>query len=74
VKKVMKEVKIEGNFIKLQQFIKYINEAQTGGHAKILINDGNVKVNGTTEYKRGKKLYKDDIIEVNDSIYKIITE
>ncbi len=70
----MKEVKIEGIFIKLQQFIKYINEAQTGGHAKILINDGNIKVNGTTEYKRGKKLYKDDTIELNDNIYKIITE
>lgn len=69
----MVEVKIEGDFIKLQQFLKYIDVAQTGGHAKILINDGNVKVNGAVEYQRGKKLYKNDIIEVEDEEFKIIT-
>ncbi|MBG0763577.1 MAG: RNA-binding S4 domain-containing protein [Tissierellales bacterium] len=69
----MVEVKIEGEFIKLQQFLKYIDVAQTDGHAKILINDGNVKVNGDIEYQRGKKLYKNDIIEVEDEVFKIIT-
>ncbi len=69
----MIEIKIEGEFIKLQQFLKYIDAAQTGGHAKILINDGNVRVNGKVEYQRGKKLYKDDIIEIDDEEFKIIT-
>ncbi|MDW7668627.1 MAG: S4 domain-containing protein YaaA [Bacillota bacterium] len=69
----MIEIKIEGEFIKLQQFLKYIDAAQTGGHAKILINDGNVRVNGEVEYQRGKKLYKDDIIEIDDEEFKIIT-
>ncbi|MFW5891076.1 MAG: S4 domain-containing protein YaaA [bacterium] len=70
----MIEIKIEDEFIKLQQFLKYIDAVQTGGHAKILINDGNVKVNGEVEYKRGKKLYKDDIIEIDDEEFKIITK
>ena len=69
----MIEIKIQDEFIKLQQFLKYIDAVQTGGHAKILINNGNVKVNGEVEYKRGKKLYKDDIIEIDDEKFKIIT-
>ena len=69
----MIEIKIQDEFIQLQQFLKYIDAVQTGGHAKILINNGNVKVNGEVEYKRGKKLYKDDIIEIDDEKFKIIT-
>jgi len=74
VKEIMIEIKIEDEFIKLQQFLKYIDAAQTGGHAKIRINDGNVKVNGEVEYQRGKKLYKNDIIEIDHEEFKIITE
>ena len=70
----MIEIKIQDEFIQLQQFLKYIDAVQTGGHAKILINNGNVKVNGEVEYQRGKKLYKNDIIEIDHEEFKIITE
>jgi ribosome-associated protein len=68
----MEEVKIKSEFIKLDQFLKYVAIASTGGEAKILISDGLVKVNGNIELQRGKKLRKNDLIEVNKEKYVII--
>lgn len=65
----MEKIYIKSEFIKLDQFLKYADIAQTGGHAKILIKDGLVKVNNEVVYERGKKLYKDYIIEVEDKEY-----
>jgi len=42
---------------------------QTGGQAKQFILEGKVKVNGAIELKRGKKLHKNDIIEVDGKTY-----
>lgn len=60
----MKEIKISTDYIKLDQFLKLCNIAQTGGHAKIMVQNGEVKVNGDICYERGKKLRIDDIVEV----------
>ncbi len=65
----MKKVNIEGETIKLDQLLKLVNVAQSGGHAKILIQSGQVKVNGNVEYKRGKKLKDKDVIELNGGKY-----
>lgn len=62
-------IKIRTEYITLDQFLKFARITQTGGQAKNLISDGKVKVNGNIELKRGKKLYKDDIIIVNDETY-----
>lgn len=67
----MKEIKIETEFIKLDQFLKLVGIAGTGGHAKILINDGDIKINGEVCTMRGKKLRKDDIIEIDGDSFKI---
>lgn len=70
---MIQEVTIETPSIKLDQFLKWCGIASTGGEAKFLITDGQVKVNGTVESKRGKSLSYDDIIEVADiGIFKII--
>ena len=58
------EIKIETDYITLNQFLKLSNSVETGGHAKILIQEGKVKVNNDICEQRGKKLYKDDIIEI----------
>lgn len=63
----MKEVKINTDYIKLDQFLKLCNIAQTGGHAKLLIQDGQIKVNNNICYERGKKLRKDDIVEITEN-------
>ncbi|BAU13641.1 RNA-binding protein S4 [Leptolyngbya sp. NIES-3755] len=46
--------------IKLDQFLKLQGLTQTGGQAKMLIQSGEVRVNGTVETRRGRKLVKGD--------------
>lgn len=62
----MKEIKIETEFIKLDQFLKYAGIVQTGGEAKMMIKDGMIKLNKKVVIERGKKIRKDDIIEIED--------
>lgn len=61
---MIREINIETEYIRLDQFLKFIAVAQTGGHAKILIQDGLIKVNDEICYQRGKKLTKNDRIEI----------
>lgn len=63
------EVKIETDFIRLDQLLKFIGVAQTGGHSKMLIQDGLIKVNDEICLQRGKKIKKSDkiIIDGNES-------
>ncbi|MBX3073188.1 RNA-binding S4 domain-containing protein [Candidatus Obscuribacterales bacterium] len=51
------------DFIRLDQFLKLNNLVASGGEAKHLIQDGNVKVNGQVETRRGKKLRAGDVVE-----------
>ncbi|SHH36342.1 ribosome-associated protein [Anaerosphaera aminiphila DSM 21120] len=57
------------DYIKLDSFLKLVGAVQTGGEAKMLIQDGNVKVNGSIETRRGKKLYKNDKVEFNGEFF-----
>lgn len=68
----VRKVKIDTDFIKLDQFLKFESLAVTGGEAKNAIRDGLVKVNGNVETARGKKLHKGDIIEAFGDIIKVI--
>ncbi len=52
------------NFIKLDQFLKVVGVAGTGGQAKVMIQSGEVRVNGTIETRRGRKLRQDDVVEL----------
>lgn len=60
----MEKVIIETEFIKLDQFLKFIGVAQTGGEAKFLISEENVKINGVIATERGKKLHKGDVVDI----------
>lgn len=62
----MTEITIDTEFIKLDQFLKLAGIAGTGGHAKILIAEENVIVNGEVCTQRGKKLRDKDEVEVID--------
>ena len=46
--------------MKLNQFLKWHNVVSSGGEAKMLINSGQIKVNGEIEERRGRKLVKGD--------------
>ena len=61
----MENIKVNPPFIKLEQFLKFANIAETGGMAKLMINDGIVTVNGEVCMMRGKKLYNNDVVAVN---------
>ena len=61
----MEEIKVNPPFIKLEQFLKFGNIAETGGMAKLMITDGIVEVNGEICLMRGKKLYDGDIVAIN---------
>jgi len=64
----MKEISITTEFIKLDQFLKLSGVVQTGGQAKIMIADSMITVNGEVSIQRGKKIRKNDIVEIKDII------
>ncbi len=68
----MKEIKIETEFIKLEQIMKFASMVQTGGEAKMLINQELVLVNGEICTQRGKKIRSGDVIEFDGETYKVI--
>ncbi len=57
--------KLEGEFIPLIQLLKACNLVQTGGEAQIVVSQGDVLVNGETEYRKRLKVKVGDIIEFN---------
>lgn len=57
--------KLEGEFIPLIQLLKACNLVQTGGEAQIVVSQGDVLVNGKTEYRKRLKVKVGDIIEFN---------
>ena len=61
--------KIDTDFIRLDAFLKMNDAVQSGGHAKIVIQEGEVRVNGEVCTMRGKKLRKGDSAEFERVIY-----
>ena len=64
-------VVIYTEFIKLQDALKYANAVESGGMAKTVIQDGQVKVNGEICTMRGKKLYPGDRFSFMGAVYEI---
>ena len=50
--------------ITLDQFLKQSGIVGSGGQAKILIQEGEVRLNGVVETRRGKKLAPGDVVEI----------
>ena len=64
--------KIEGEYIELIQLLKAIGLANTGGHAKMIVDEGMVTRDGEIETRKRAKLISGDIIEITEN--KIILE
>lgn len=60
--------------IKLDQFLKWVGIASTGGEAKLMIQGGDVTVNGIIETRRGRKLVEGDLVRVQGETYKVGTQ
>ena len=67
----MEIVTITTEFIKLQDMMKFANLVSSGGEAKILIQEGEVSVNGEVCLQRGKKLRPGDTVEYRGRAYQV---
>ena len=62
-------IQITTEFIKLDAFLKFAGAADTGGEAKLAVQNGQVKVNGEVCTMRGKKLRPGDRAELDGRAY-----
>ena len=60
----MRDVPIDGDMIRLGQFLKLADLIDTGGEAKVLIAAGEVTVNGDVDLRRGRQLHRGDVVRV----------
>lgn len=71
IKKENKTVYIDTDFIKLDSLLKLCDIAQTGGHAKIIIQDGAIEVNGEICEQRGRKIKPGDQVRFENTVYTV---
>ncbi|MDO4154985.1 MAG: RNA-binding S4 domain-containing protein [Clostridia bacterium] len=72
VPKPKKQMQITTDFIRLDAALKLADAVQTGGHAKIVITEGEIKVNGEICTQRGRKLRKGDNFSFENTVYEIV--
>ena len=60
----MREFKLTSEYIELIKLLKLLRIAETGGHAKIIVEDGEVSLNGIQEFRKRAKLRAGDKIVV----------
>jgi ribosome-associated protein len=60
----MRDVPIDGEMIRLGQFLKLADLIDTGGEAKLVIAAGEVAVNGEVDLRRGRQLHRGDVVSV----------
>lgn len=70
----MEAVAISDDFIKLGQLLKLANMVSSGVEAKIVIQNGEVTVNGEVDTRRGRKIYPQDVVEYNGQQVTVIGE
>lgn len=70
-RKSMETVTLRDEYIKLSQALKAAGLVESGVDAKYAILDGKVKVNGETEYQRGKKLHAGDTVTYGNETIRI---
>ena len=68
----VKEIKINTEYITLQQLLKMENFISSGGEAKYYLMDNYALVNGEEENRRGKKLYPNDHVIIEGKEFKIV--
>lgn len=64
-------VKITTEFITLGQLLKMTDWISSGGEAKFAVKKLKISVNGVSENRRGRKLYPNDLVKIEDKDYKI---
>lgn len=65
-------IQIRTEFIKLQDLLKFAGAVETGGDAKLIIQEGRVTVNGETCTMRGKKLRHGDRAAIDGELELVV--
>lgn len=65
------EISLRDEFIKLGQALKLAGVVEDGVEAKLVIQDGLVKVNGEVDLRRGRKVYEGDVISFDGNDIKV---
>ena len=60
-----------GGTIRLGQFLKFANLADSGAQARILLNEGRVRVDGEVEIRRGRQLHGGETVTVGDATVRV---
>ena len=68
--KITVKIHNDQEYIELGNLLKLAGIISTGGYAKLFLQDNEVLVNGEREYRRGRKIHRDDAVTVNkDQIF-----
>ena len=71
----MEQISYSGEYIQLNQLLKKENIAASGGEARVMIEQGLVKVNHQTAHEIRKKLHDGDVIEIEGAgAYQLVKE
>ena len=65
-------VTIKGEFIRLDDLLKLTGAVVTGGHAKVVIQEGEVSLNGEVCLMRGKKIRRGDKVSFGGNEYTVV--
>ncbi|MFV0267561.1 MAG: RNA-binding S4 domain-containing protein [Draconibacterium sp.] len=69
---MVSEFILDKDYIELNKLLKLLHIAQTGGHANIMIGEGEVFLNGEQESRKRAKLRKGDVVETGGRQIKIV--
>ncbi len=69
---MIQEFKIEGEYIELIQLLKATGLAQTGGHAKWMVDEGEIILNNEVEIRKRAKLRSGDVVQFDSFTINLI--
>ena len=66
-------VVITGDYIELNKLLKFEGLVESGAHAKQIIAEGYVLVNGEIATQTRKKVFNSDLVEINGEVFRILS-
>lgn len=70
----MNEIKIKGDMINLSQFLKLESYISSGGEVVYFMETNKILINDEPAFAKRQKIYNNFSIQINDVIYKVISE
>ncbi len=68
----MIEFELQTEYIELIKLLKVLQLVESGGQAKLFVEDGLVKLNGETEFRKRAKIRKGDQVEIEGDVINIV--